>query len=222
MKIWMFVVLLSGLIASCSSTKKEDVPKDQDNSETIKKDYDVVDASSNSRPGWIEDPIVWAGDKYKDAEKFRYFAFETSPKNDREMACSLAKTNLRVDVASEISTFIDKTLGASKEGNASSSDEKLKEFVEETLTEKVHGFINGASIIKTYWEKRKYQVKKGAQRDFTGYTCAALIKMENGLLKDAINRAVNAVVEKAQTNNDKEKVKKALDNLDEKFLKAGG
>ena len=76
------------------------------------------------------------------------------------MACDLAKSTARADIASEIATFIEKQLGSSKEG-APSIDEnnpqsqELREFVSVTLAEKTKALIHGAQVEKTYWEKRK-------------------------------------------------------------------
>ena len=68
----------------------------------IKKEYEVRDASSNFRPGWIEDAEVWAKQNEKDLDKNRFFSFETEPKVVRSVACDIAKANARADIASEI------------------------------------------------------------------------------------------------------------------------
>src|ERR1043165_4938329 len=109
----MSILLVLSLGVACSSKKKV---KDVDNSETIARDYEVRDASSTSRPGWIEDAMVWTEQENMDTSKYRYFSFETEPKVNREIACNLAKANVRADIASEITTFIQKSLAASEEG----------------------------------------------------------------------------------------------------------
>jgi hypothetical protein len=221
MKLLPLLMILSLTIA-CSSKKKV---KDVDNSETIARDYKVRDASSTIRPGWIEDAEVWALQENIDTDKYRYFSFETEPKLNREIACNLAKANVRSDIASEITTFIQKSLGASQEGQASIDannprTQPMREFVENTLAERVQGMINGAAVIKTYWEKRNYLKEMGARKDYIGFTCASLIRMDKNRLEAAVDKAAEEVVQKADDPETKENVKKALQNLGEDFVKA--
>ncbi len=220
MKLLALLMVLSVTVA-CSSKKKV---KDIDNSETISRDFEVRDASSTTRPGWIEDAEVWTAQENMDVTKYRYFAFETEPKVNREIACNLAKANVRTDIASEITTFIKKSLGASTEGQASidannPKTQPMRDFVENTLAERVQGLVHGAAVIKTYWEKRNYMKKLGAKKDYIGFTCASLVRMEAERLKDAIDKASEDIAAKADPET-KDNVKKALENLDEEFIKA--
>jgi hypothetical protein len=59
----------------------------------------------------------------------------------------------------------------------------------------------------------------GAKKDFIGFTCAALIRMETNRLKSAIDKASEDLVEKADPEL-KDNVKKALEKIDEDFVKA--
>jgi hypothetical protein len=220
MKLFLFLLILSVSI-SCSSKKKV---VDVDNSKTIAKDYEIRDASSYTRPGWIEDAELWTEQEKMDVTKYRYFSFETEPKVNREIACNLAKANVRTDIASEITTFIQKSLASSTEGSAgidanNPKTQPLREYVSNTMAERVQSLINGAAVIKTYWEKRNYIQKMGAKKDYVGFTCATLIRMETSRLKAAIDKASEDLVEKAEPEL-KDKVKKALENLDEDFVKA--
>lgn len=218
----MSVLLVLTLGVACSSKKKV---KDVDNSETISRDFEVRDASSTIRPGWIEDAEVWVEQEKMDTKKFRYFSFETEPKVNREIACNLAKANVRVDIASEITTFIQKSLAASQEGQAAIDPNNpktapMREYVSNTMAERVQSLINGAAVIKTYWEKRNYMQKMGAKKDYIGFTCATLIRMEAARLKAAVDKASEDLVEKADDPETKENVKKALENLSDDFVKA--
>lgn len=218
----MFLVLILSLGVSCSSKKKV---KDIDNTETISRDFEVRDASSTTRPGWIEDASVWVEQEKMDTSKYRYFSFETEPKVNREIACNLAKANVRADIAAEITTFIQKTLAASEEGAPAidpnnPKTQPMREFVSNTLAERVQSLIHGSAIIKTYWEKRNYMQKMGAKKDYIGFTCATLVRMEASRLKDAIDKAAEEVVKKADDPDTKENVKKALERIDEDFVKA--
>lgn len=218
----MSVLLVLSLGVACSSKKKV---KDVDNSETISRDFEVRDASSTVRPGWIEDAQVWTEQEKMDTAKFRYFAYETEPKVNRDIACNLAKANVRTDIASEITTFIQKSLASSTEGQAAIDannprTQPMREFISNTLAERVQSLIHGAAVIKTYWEKRNYMVKLGAKKDYVGFTCATLIRMDAARLQAAIDRASEEIVKKADDVDTKENVKKALENLGEDFVKA--
>ena len=96
----------------------------------------------------------------------------------------------------------------------------MREYVSNTMAEKVQSLINGAAVIKTYWEKRNYLQSLGAKKDYIGFTCASLVRMENSRLKAAIDKASEDLVEKADDPETKENVKKALENIDEDFVKA--
>lgn len=222
MKLMPLMIALSLLGAACSSKK---TVKDVDNSETISRDYEVKDGSSTTRPGWIEDASVWVEQENMDVTKYRYFSFETEPKVNREIACNLAKANVRADIASEITTFIQKSLAASEEGSPAidpnnPKTQPMREFVSNTLAERVQSMIHGAAVIKTYWEKRSYLQKMGAKKDYVGFTCATLVRMDSARLKAAIEKASEDIVNKADDVETKENVKKALDQVDEDFVKA--
>lgn len=216
----LMLILVLGV--ACGSKKKV---KDVDNSDTIARDFEVRDASSTMRPGWIEDAEIWVEQEKMDVKKYRYFSFETEPKVNREIACNLAKANARVDIASEITTFIQKSLGASQAGQAAIDPNNpktapMREYVENTMAERVQSLIHGAAVIKTYWEKRNYLQKMGAKKDHVGFTCATLIRMEKDRLRAAIDKASEDLVNKADDPETKENVKKALENLSDEFVKA--
>jgi hypothetical protein len=205
----------------CSSKRKI---KEVDNSETIKKDYEVRDASSNFRPAWIEDAEVWAEQEDQD-KKWRYFAFETEPKVNREIACNLAKANARADVAAEITTFIQKSLAASTEGQAAldpnnPKTQPMRDFVSNTLAEKIQSLVHGAAVTKTYWEKRQFLKNSGAKKDYIGFTCAVLVRMDAKTLQEAIRKASEEIADQADSPEVKENVKKALEKIEDDFVKA--
>lgn len=219
-----FIFACMLVMVACSSKPKR-VVKDVDNSETIKKDYEVKDASSNIRPGWVEDAEIWAAQEGWDVKKYRYFSFETEPNSSRQIACNVAKANARADIAAEITTFIQKSLASSEYGQLAidpnnPQTEPLRGYVQNDLKERVQGLIHGSSVVKTYWEKRSYLTKLGAKKNYMGQTCAVLVRMDADLLKEAISKASEGIVKKVTDQELKDNVKKALDNLDEDFLKA--
>lgn len=222
MKLIHLILMLS--LVACSSTKEEAELEEREH-EDIQRDYVVTDASGKVRPGWIEDPVLWSKEYGKDVEKYRFFSYETEPKVQRKIACDLAKANTRSDIASEISTFIDKQLGTSVEGYSSVDENNpdvqgLKEYTESTLVEKTKTLIHGASVIKTYWEKRSYKADLGAKKDYMAYTCAVYVRMDAARLAKAVDDAARAVIERASKTNVKDNVKEALENASQDFLKA--
>ncbi len=223
MKLLMTVSLIAFLMG-CSSTKKEHSPEEREN-EDIERDYLVKDASSKIRPGWVEDSEIWAKEYGKDIKKYRFFSYETEPKRSRGISCKIAKANARADIAGEIRTFIDQTLAISKEGAAGIDENDpdvkgMREFVENTLVEKIQALIHGASVVKTYWEKRRYMKDRGAKRDFTAWTCAVFIRMPNARLNKAIDEAARHVINNVDDAGTKAKVQKALENASREFVKA--
>lgn len=194
LKLFFFSCLTLLLLASCSSSKKERIPEERVH-ENLKRQYIVTDASSPVRPGWIEDAQIWAREYGRDTKKYRYFSYETEAKVSRSVACSLARAQATADVAREISTFIDRSLVATVSGEASIDQNNpqlrgLRQYVNESLREKVQTEISGARVAKTYWEQRQYQKRLGADKDFRGWTCAAFIEMEQKHLSRLIDFAV--------------------------------
>lgn len=225
MKKILIATAMTAMLVSCSSTKKEPETKDVDQSKTFQKDFVVRDASSAIRPGWIENANLYAKEHGYDLDKSTYYSFETEPKVSREAACKLADANVKSDIASEIVTFINREFGNSKEGNAAidpnnPQTQALREFMSDTLVEKTQTLISGAQIKVRFWEKRDYQVKLGAKKDYIGFTCGVLVQMDNKILQNAINEATNKIVAKADDAATKENVKKALEKADENYLKA--
>jgi len=228
LKRLVMLLLVAGLVSACgSSVKKEEESRElrEEKHEDLKRDFDVIDASSNTRPGWIEDAAVWAAQNGKDVASLYFYSFESEPKVSRQVACDIAKANTKSDIAGEIATFIDKTLGQTLEGKASidvntPGANGLKEFIDNTLVEKISSFVNGAAVQKTYWEKRKYLQDKGAEKDYVAYSCGVLVSMPKKNLEEAIRKASTEVVKKTEDAEMKVKVQKALDKADENFVKA--
>ncbi|MBF0315510.1 MAG: hypothetical protein HQK50_05910 [Oligoflexia bacterium] len=214
------LLMATAFLSGCSSSSK----KEEEVHTSIEKDYIIRESSDNARPLWVIDLSEWVREQ-KDQETYRFFVKETSPKVDRESACDLAKADIRADIASEIATYVEKSLGSSKEGAASIDPNNpdtrpLREFIEITLAEKTKALIHGAAVMKTYWEKRQFLQSKGAKRDYVGYTCATLIRMEKDRLKQAVDEAANHVINKVDDPATKENVKKALQDVSVNFDKA--
>ena len=213
--LWGLVFLLS-----CSSANK----MEEEKHEKRKREYQVIDYSHQTRPGWIRDANAWAKKYNHDTSKMRYFAFETEPKSAREVACHLAQANARAQVAAEITTHINKTLSAGISGDAHVDQNNprlapLRHYVEQRLEEQVKASVRGARPVQTYWEKRKYLQDRGAKEDFVAYSCASLIGIATGDLKRAIADASKEMVKQVPDKKSKEDVKKILQQAQENIVK---
>jgi hypothetical protein len=222
---FMILMISYLFISGCSSTKKEKVLVEEVH-KNLKKDYVVLDSSHKLRPGWVEDASLWARDYGEDRKTYAFFSYETEPKVSREMSCHLAKANTRAHIASVISTYIDKSLAESTSGSAQANDgeqnhydKSLAYFVENTLVEKINTLLHGAEGIKTYWEKRSFKKKLGAKKDYTAFTCAALIRIPREQLQKAIDGALELTLKQTETKDSRaqESVKKALESASEKI-----
>jgi len=218
----LLLCLLALSLVSCGSSKKKERELEEREHEEIQRDYVVREASSNVRPGWVEDAGIWArSHKGYDVKKYRYFSHETEPKSSRSAACKIADSQVNTNIAGEISTFMDRTLATAMEGDASIDENNpdvkaLEQYISESLVEKIVGEVNGARRLKKYWEKRQYLKKKGAKRDYKAFTCATFIQMPADILKRAIEKASKAVVNQAP-NGVKAKVQKAMEGAANKF-----
>ena len=202
------------LLASCSGTDKGRRVHDREH-ENIKRDFVVTDASSDYRPGWIEDATVWARDNGQDVRRYRYFSFETSPKGARNVACNLARADVRASIAGEIATSINRKFNSFMEGRSSVDENNpdvraMKEFVETSLTEVTTANVHGAEVLKTYWEKRDYQKDLGAQDDFSAWVCAVFVRMDADRLEALIRSANESVANQARDGRLKSETTQAL------------
>ncbi len=206
----------------CSSGSKKGEPKEDKKVEgrVFHKTFKLLNAKTKLEPSWLNDPQGWAK-KYdkKDSKKMRYFAYNTEVKKRRGIACQLAKAKASAAIASEITQFIKQSFGQSVQGDPTDNDDALEEYVESTLAQEVQSFIVGARIHRTYWEHRAYREELGADDNFTGYTCSALVKMHKKNLKKAIKRAQKKLEDSTDNPETKQNVRKALKDADEKFNK---
>ena len=194
MKKLLTLTCLLALVASCSSRK-------------LQKEYKVVDSSHGEVPEWIADYEDYLDDV--DTKKDNYYKFETEPKNNREIACKIAKAEAASHVAGEIKTRIKDVLTTSKEGDATELGGKLDEYVSNTLTMDIESNLSGLKVVKTYWEKRSYSKELGAVKDFRAWSCSVLLKISKENVKKAIDSAEEKIA-KLMPNKAKENVQKML------------
>jgi hypothetical protein len=210
------LALISLVMVGCSSTPKDHKRKlEERKHRDIRRDYTVTEASSNTRPGWIEDAEIWAHQNRHDVQSMRYFSFETEPKVSRQIACEIARANARGDIAGEITTFISRSLAQSQSGSAAIDPnnpqvQTLRNYVDSSLVERVQAMIHGSSVLKTYWERRNYSKKLGAKEDYTAFTCAVFVQMDRERLNQAVERASRLVIDEAGDPELKAKVETLL------------
>ena len=205
------VPFLCSLLYSCGSSEKG--PQ----SRTFSWPYRVISAQQGIIPKWVEEPQTWAKKfDQEDAPQHRYFTYNTGPKNSRSIACKIAQANAVAHIAGEITQWIKQSLGVGQEGDPTKMDEKLEEYVESTLAQEVQGFVVGAKVYRTYWEHRLYKKDLGADRDYRGFTCAALVKIQKINLERAIGR-VQKKLESVANPQVKQNVKKSLEDAATRF-----
>lgn len=215
---WISILALL-ITVGCSSTKDDVADKKH---EDLERNYKVRDASSNYRPGWVVNANLWAKKNGLNVSSTRYFSFETGPKVDRDIACNMAKANAKVDIAGEISSYIEKELTSRQEGDAfidenNPEDKKLLHFVSNVLTERIMSTLHGVAVEKTYWEKRNYEKDLGAKKDFTAYTCAVFVKIDSDALAEAVEKASKRVVKEANKSGKGKQVEGILKDAPEGF-----
>jgi hypothetical protein len=206
-----YLVFLTIFLFGCSSVKDDLSDKAH---EHLKRDYQVTDSNSIYRPGWIVDAQEYALDKQMD-RSFKYFSYETGPKTGRDIACNMARANVKVDIAGEISSSIEKELTSKQEGDALSdennpAEKKLLHVVRNLLVERIESSLYGVSIIKTYWEKRSYKKDLGSKKDFIAYTCAVYASISKDGLETAVKKAKESVIKKAREIKKSKEVEKML------------
>lgn len=190
MKLCLICLVLIGVL-SCASKKEEKYEKRE-----FVKTYTVLDASLNAYPEWIDKPESY--DQGTEANKFRYFTSFADNKNQR-LCLRSAEARATAQIASEISQFVKNSYGESSLGG----DALVEHYMEESLATEAQAFVVGARTEKSYWEKRKYEMKLGAEEDRVIFQCFALVKMDKKLLE----KAVNSSLEKLYANISKPEVK---------------
>ena len=206
MKLKIILFVCSALFVACSSR-------------SLKKDYEVVDASQKVKPVWTYNPVDWLEDNDSDdMEKFKYYTFTSEPKNSRVSACELAKLRANSEVASEVTQFIKHSLSTSTEGDTKALDSDLDEYMDETLTKEVQSYVVGAQTIQKYWEKRNFKKELGAKNNISGYTCSVLVKMSKANMEKAFDIAFKKLEAKSKKYDLKEKIERAKVEVQKEFL----
>jgi len=200
------LLLLPFIFVACSSRK-------------LQKDYVVVDSSHQDVPEWVEDLDEWIEDTDDNAKKSRYYTYTTDPKNDRQISCELADARASKQVASEVSQFIKQSLASTISGDPKAKNEKLDQYVEETLVKEVQAKLVGVQTVKTYWEKRRFQKDLGAKKNKDAYTCTKLIRISKTNLKKLFKIAYTKIQSKSNSQDLKAKLKVEIEKAQAQYTK---
>jgi hypothetical protein len=210
MKTIQIVGLLT-LFSLVGCASKKDTVENTNEVRTFKKDYVVINASSERLPMWIDKPSL--GDKIKAVKKNRYFVNESTHVNKR-LCLRSAEARATARVAQEIAQFMKNSYAEATQGSA---DEDVTEYMQEQLATESQAFVIGASVLKTYWEKRGYKESLGAQKDMSKYSCFALVKMSKERIEEAVKKSRKKLIDGIKDPEVKVKTNKALDHVAKKF-----
>jgi hypothetical protein len=198
------------MLVGCSSTKKEvakDVPIDIE-----KETFTIAEASHKSRPAWIEEPSI--GDDPEERVKSRYFVNRAEHSN-RRLCEQSAETRAAASIAKEIAQFLKNSY---TEGSQDQGDDEATKYMEETLARESQSFVVGAQVHRSFWERRRYQIKLGADKDKTEYACFSLIKMPKKEIEKAVTLSRQKLLENISNPQIKQKATKALAGAEQAFI----
>lgn len=215
MKKLVSLFMIAALVASCGSSKKNEAPKQEDESRKIQIDYKLLGTSTgkSTPPEWIASPSK--GDKSKMRKKNRYFVNESEHASQR-LAVRSAEARATARIAQEIAQFMKNTFAEATQGG---EGEDVTEYMQEQLAQEAQTFIVGASVIKTYWEKRKYLESMGAEEDKTVFKAYALVRMSKKDVEKAVQRSRAKLLGEIEDPEVKKKTDKILKDVDDAFAK---
>jgi hypothetical protein len=210
MKKLLSLVLLMSLV-SCGSTPEIEKEIEKNPDRELTKDYILMNASNKSLPTWIATPSQ--GDRAKLRVKNRYFVNEAAHKSKR-LCNRSASARATAKIAQEIAQFMKNTYSEASQGGG---DEEVSEYMQEQLATESQAFIVGSSVLQTYWEKRSYQQKLGADEDVKTFNCFALVKMSKKNLEKAVQKSRAKLLNGIANPEVKNKTNKALNMVEKKF-----
>ena len=189
------LILLTVLTVSCSK---------------FKKDYKVVDASSNKRPSWVEK------EKYKASAKDEYKYFVSKGENTNQRLCEKTATARATNVvASEIANELVDAYNQSIKNNNSN----VSEITSEDLKQTVNMYLAGVENDEKYWEKRKYSTELGAEKDYNQFVCYALIRIKKKTYDNALNASIDRMMDRLKrSEKDADKVNQISNEIKENLL----
>lgn len=161
----------------------------------FKKDYVVVDASTNSKPKWVKK------ENYKTSSKSEYKYFVSKNDNVSQKLCEKgAMAKASAVVASEITMQLNDIYRNVVE----SKGKEFEDIANENLEQSVKMYLAGIEKDEMYWEKRKYSTELGAEKDVSKYQCYALIKMNRISYNKVLNLSIEKMMDLISSDNKEE------------------
>ncbi|MDR1027699.1 MAG: hypothetical protein LBL46_04765 [Rickettsiales bacterium] len=156
----------------------------------FKKDYDIVDASENSRPKWAAADYVADLNHGNDGWKYFLGENEALASGATKALCrAAAETKARYDFAAAIESNIKAAYREIESAAGESEDVSKNSQVSLDRALVVDKKIGGAEKYKDYWEQRSHKKDLGAAKDYRDYSCQVLIRMKQDLYESAIVQA---------------------------------
>ncbi len=204
-KIAILALILG--VSACSSSPKQNPEREFEGPV-----FQLMDASTNRLPIWIETPEE--GDKVKERAKNRYFVSESSHSNKR-LCTRSAEARATTKIAQEVAQFIKNSYAEATQG---ASDEDVSEYMQEQLAQETQSFLIGAGVIKNYWEQRRYKVELGAEEDTVKFQCYALVRISKKSLAKAMAAARSKLLNNVQDSEVKAKTEDIIEEAEKAFL----
>lgn len=187
-KNFALLIVSSVLIACSQNPPKNPFGKYQDiervgtaSLRVARKDYEVIKTSASSsssqkRPKWISHPQKFGAELLlKKSRKGKLlFSFETGPKTNKGIACTMARAYTRQDLANFLIQFYRK----------GEEERPWDAYLMSEGHEFLKTFFKKAKLNKTYWERRLYAPELGHEEKTNAYVCALLVSIsESSFIK---------------------------------------
>ena len=223
-KLWIVPLTLAfgAAISGCSSTPKTvevDVEKPQ---------YKILEAAGGGREAvretWHDEPNAWATqmgkDKGYDTNLNDYYSGQAQGASQRD-ACEDAQANLLDDISKKVSSAADTASARAKSNSASNSSTGItgsNESSQEGSSMSSQHFkvdLSGATMKKTYWEKRDYSEHGGARSIYYCWVLGEVSKQEisraialraqNGKLREQADAKLKSLTSDSNSDSNKDK-----------------
>lgn len=198
MKNKAFVLGMLVLVSACKS---------------IKPDYVVMERSDDKTKVWVNNLKKYEKTKESESDKYKYFVAEGNS-IEKNLCKRNAINNVNTTIAGEISTEIDNLYTGliNVKGEESIINNDKKEQSKMIIRNK----LSGVEPVETYWEKRKYSVELGAEKDKVSYTCYQLSRVKRKVHDTIINEMVDRKIKTIRDEEKKEEAKKVIEENAEK------
>jgi hypothetical protein len=159
----------------------------------IKRDYDVIDMSSSSRPDWLDSEYIAELNAKGDGYKYYVGENDNAASAATKGLCrSAAEAKARYDLAAAIETTV-KNAYSEIESSGEQLAVKSSSDLDRALI--VDRAVSGAEKYKDYWEQRGHKKEKGAAKDYKSYHCMTLVRISNDTYADVIRNASDKMID---------------------------